>query len=95
MLQIDFARHRVHLLDGMREVYLSPTEFRLLDVLVRNEGFVMSIDQLLDHVWGEDAVTRENVRQYISYLRRKLHAQSTNLIETVKEFGYRYNALNR
>jgi len=89
-LQIDFLRHRVQV--GGRIVELSPTEFRLLTVLVENAGMVMSTERLLDLIWGEAAVGHENVRVFISYLRKKLgggpgHFQ---LIETVREFGYRY-----
>ena len=95
VLQIDSRRHRVRLRG--QEVALTATEFRLLTVLVDNAGIVMSIDRLLELVWGDRDVTVPNVRAYISSLRRKLEAGRDpdeghlNLIQTVPEFGYRYN----
>jgi len=90
-LQIDFLRHKVQL--RSQEVELSPTEFRLLTVLVKNAGLVMSTERLLDLVWGEAEVGQENVRVYVSSLRKKLEGSpgQHELIETVREFGYRYS----
>ena len=90
-LHLDPLRHRVRVRG--REVALTATEFRLLTVLVNNAGLVMSLDRLLDLVWGNKEVGHDNVRVYISYLRKKLDGESNQpqLIETVKEFGYRYN----
>ena len=90
VLEIDFLRHRVQLLNGMREIKLSATEFRLLTVLVQNKGIVLSVDRLLELVWGDRDVTSDIVRVYISFLRRKLNSASLELIETVQGFGYRY-----
>lgn len=90
-LAIDFLRHEV-LVRG-EAVNLSPTEFRLLGALTRSAGQVLSQDQLLDHVWGEEyAESLDVVRLYIGYLRRKIELDSRNprLIETVRGFGYRY-----
>lgn len=90
-LAIDFLRHEV-LVRG-EAVNLSPTEFRLLRALTRSAGQVLSQDQLLDHVWGEEyAESLDVVRLYIGYLRRKIELDSRNprLIETVRGFGYRY-----
>ena len=58
-----------------QQVDLSPTEFRLLSVLTKNAGQVLSQDQLLDHVWGQDyAESLDVVRPYVGYLRRKIEA---------------------
>jgi DNA-binding response OmpR family regulator len=94
-LYVDFRRHRV--LFHNREVDLSATEFRLLSALVRNAEMVMSADRLLDLSWPEGAGAPENLRVYIGYLRRKLRDDSEGqpLIETVREFGYRYRAPGR
>ena len=90
-LHLDFLRHRVRVRG--REVALTATEFRLLTVLVNNAGLVMSVDRLLELVWGDRDVSVTNVRAYISYLRRKLELEGgqSPVIETVREFGYRYN----
>ena len=90
-ISIDFPRHEV-VVRG-QQVDLSPTEFRLLSVLTRNAGQVLSQDQLLDHVWGQDyAESLDVVRLYIGYLRRKIELAPSNpsLVETVRGFGYRY-----
>jgi DNA-binding response OmpR family regulator len=89
-MHIDFPHHQVHL-DG-RRVELSPLEFRLLWALVRNANVVLSTDRLLDLCWGEGEGGPENVRVYIGYLRRRLgeDPRRPRLIETAREFGYRY-----
>ncbi len=90
-IAIDFPRHEVTVRG--RPVDLSPTEFKLLGVLTRNAGQVLSQDQLLDGVWGKEyAESIDVVRLYIGYLRRKIEIDSANpkLIETLRSFGYRY-----
>jgi DNA-binding response OmpR family regulator len=91
VLHMDFQRHQVQV--RTQEAELSPTEFRLLTVLVKNTGMVMSTERLLDLVWGDAEGDPANVRVYISSLRRKLEGvpEQPQLIETVREFGYRYN----
>lgn len=70
-LRVDLARRRVFLSD--HEVSLTPTEYRLLAVLVRHAGTVRTHRQLLQEVWGPQYL-RESayVRIYIQHLRRKL-----------------------
>lgn len=87
--------HRAHLV-AVRgtEVNLSPLEYRLLTSLVRHSGQVLSHHQLLDMAWGPNAMetSPDSVRLYISYLRAKIeeNPKRPELIETVREFGYRY-----
>jgi two-component system, OmpR family, response regulator len=86
-LVLDEARWTVH--RAGREVDLSPTEFRLLACMMRNQGRVLSRAQLLEHVWGWDRTCRsQNVETYISYLRRKLDALGPRLIHTRRGAGY-------
>ena len=94
-LHIDFQAHRVHRRGS--ELQLSPTEFRLLAALVRNAGAVLSADTLLDLCWEGKDGGPENVRVYIGFLRKKLEDDPANpqLIETIREFGYRYCAPGR
>ena len=91
-LQLDFEQHRVFV-RGL-EVHLSPLEFRLLAALVRNAGAVLTPGRLVETCWGEKPAGPANVRVYINFLRKKLEEDSTKpkLIETVREFGYRYRA---
>jgi DNA-binding response OmpR family regulator len=90
LVRIDHARHAVEV-DG-RAVNLTPLEFRLLVTFVRHPHHVLSRDQLLDLVWNDAALgTGDQVKLYVSYLRRKLAAAtSVAPIETVRGFGYCY-----
>jgi DNA-binding response OmpR family regulator len=90
-ISIDYAR-RLVLCRGL-PVRLTPLEFRLLDAFVRHAGHVLSADQLVEHGWGHAAgVSRDQVKLYVSYLRKKLGQASDGWqpIETVRGFGYRY-----
>jgi DNA-binding response OmpR family regulator len=54
---------------------------------------VLSADQLVDRVWGHSSgVSRDQVKVYVSYLRKKLGQRANGFepIETVRGFGYRY-----
>jgi DNA-binding response OmpR family regulator len=89
-ISIDYER-RLVICRGL-PVQLTPLEFRILDALVRHAGRVLSADQLVEHGWGHTAgVSREQVKLYVSYLRKKLgQADGFQPIETVRGFGYRY-----
>jgi two-component system OmpR family response regulator len=85
-LEVDLLRHEVRV--AGRPVDLSPTEFRLLEALVRSRGRAQSRRSLLARVWGyEDEPESNAVDLYVHYLRRKLgHAVR---ITTVRGVGYR------
>jgi DNA-binding response OmpR family regulator len=88
-LHIDRLRHRVEVL-GV-EVALTPTEFRMLATFAEHPGRVLDHGQLLELVWGDGIRERDEVKLYVSYLRRKLgRAARVNPIETVRGVGYRY-----
>jgi len=75
------------------QISLTPTEFRLLAVLVENAGRVLTHEQLLDHVWGyDDAGDTGYVKRYIWYLRQKLEDDPNNpqYILTERGFGYSF-----
>lgn len=75
--------------DG-REIHLGPTEFRLLDHLMRFPDRVFSREQLLDAVWGTDVyVEARTVDVHIGRLRKCLNAPGeTDMIRTVRSAGY-------
>jgi two-component system, OmpR family, response regulator len=74
-------------------VELSPTEFRLLAYLIRNEGRVLTRSQILESVWGWDyAGESQIVETYVSYLRRKLDPLGPPLIHTQRGVGYTLRA---
>jgi len=72
-------------------VELTGTEYRLLTYLVDRRGWVVSHDQILANVWGENhAGERNQVKLYMWYLRRKLKDDPKNpkLIRTKRGLGY-------
>jgi two-component system, OmpR family, response regulator len=74
---------------GGIQVELSPTEFRLLAYLMRNQGRMLTRQQLLENVWGwEFAGQSQVVETYVSYLRRKLDPLGPPLIHTQRGVGY-------
>ncbi len=86
-LELDDDAHRVTRAGEVVE--LSPTEYRLLHVLLSNTGRVLSRAQLLEHVWNYDFDGDSSVVDtYISYLRRKLDQTEPKLIHTVRGVGY-------
>jgi DNA-binding response OmpR family regulator len=90
-LSISFAQRAVRFDD--REVALTRLEYRLLTAFVGHPNQVLSHDQLRELVWGDNiATSRDEVKLYVGYLRRKLapDAPQSTPIETVRGFGYRY-----
>jgi DNA-binding response OmpR family regulator len=90
-VEIDFAQRRV--VAQERDVQLTPLEFRLLTAFVEHPNQVLTRDKLLELVWSDPyAVSGDQVKLYVGYLRRKLApaAPESTPIETVRGFGYRY-----
>ncbi|MFC6158358.1 response regulator [Kribbella sp. NPDC058693] len=89
---VDLAAKRVTLENG-EDIRLTPTEWHLLEVLVRNPGKLMSQRQLLTEVWGPGYETASgNLRFYMGQLRRKLEpdpARPKHLL-TEPGMGYRF-----
>ncbi|MFF0788940.1 response regulator [Streptomyces spiralis] len=78
---------------GGKDVRLTPTEWHLLEVLVRNAGRLVSQKQLLQEVWGPSYGTESNyLRVYMAQLRRKLEADPSHPKHFVTEpgMGYRF-----
>lgn len=76
---------------GGEVVNLSTTEFVLLEYMLRNQGRVLTREQLLEHVWQYDFSGDSNVLHvYISYLRKKIEREgSPKMIHTIRGVGYR------
>ena len=87
-IELDRTRHRVT--RRGRELRLGPTEFRLLEHLMRAPGRVFSRAQLLDGVWGESVyVDERTVDVHIGRLRKVLNvARMKDPIRTVRGAGY-------
>ena len=74
-----------------QELPLTPTEFRLLEVLIRQAGRAFTRYELMDAAIGEDAVVLERtIDVHIKSLRKKL-GEAGGLIETVRGVGYRFH----
>lgn len=74
-------------------VDLSPTEFKLLDLLMTNQNKVVRKSELLADVWDIDFATSTNVVDtYISYLRKKLHKDGFEGIRTIRGIGFQIEA---
>lgn len=75
-----------------RELELTPTEFRLLEVLMERRGRVQSRRQLLESVWEVRAhITTRTVDMHVQRLRSKL-GDAAAWVETVRGFGYRFRS---
>ncbi|MEU6200921.1 response regulator [Streptomyces sp. NPDC047061] len=88
---VDLAAKKVN--RAGRDVRLTPTEWHLLEVLVRNTGRLVSQKQLLQEVWGPSYGTETNyLRVYMAQLRRKLEADPSHPKHFITEpgMGYRF-----
>ena len=90
-LRINFMNREVWIRDKLK--HLTPKEFNLLAVLVRNAGRVVSRTELVTEAWGDeygDAI--DSLKLYIHYLRQKLETnpQQPEFILTSRGVGYRF-----
>jgi two-component system, OmpR family, phosphate regulon response regulator PhoB len=88
---LDRVTRRVH--RAGREIRLGPTEFRLIECLMRTPGRVYGRDQLLDQVWGRDAeIDDRTVDVHVGRLRKALTAKpEIDPIRTVRGAGYAFD----
>jgi DNA-binding response OmpR family regulator len=87
-LVLNPASHQVT--RGESEIHLSPTEFRLLELLMRRSGRVVPRDAIVDAVWDFDHEVEENTLDtFIRLLRSKIDREhEQKLIQTVRGVGY-------
>ncbi len=86
-LVVDTSAHKVFIENN--EVVLTFSEFRLLEILLRNQGKALSRKQMISFIQGEDInVTGRTVDTHISILRKKI-GKYGKFIETVRGIGYR------
>lgn len=90
VIEIDFARRTVSVRG--EETELTPTEYKLLSMLVRQKGQPVPAEQLLHGVWGREYDTEELVKWHVGHLRRKVEIDPAKpeLIITRRGFGYVY-----
>ncbi|BBY56740.1 response regulator [Mycobacterium koreense] len=86
---VDLAAKRVH--KNGTEVHLTPTEWGMLEMLVRNRGKLVSREQLLQEVWGPSYATETHyLRVYLAQLRRKLEDDPSHPRHLLTEAGMGY-----
>jgi two-component system phosphate regulon response regulator PhoB len=87
-IQLDREKKRVS--RSGRDIYLGPTEFRLLEFLMENPGRVYSREQLLNSVWGHDIyIDERTVDVHVGRLRKALNRRhELDPIRTVRGSGY-------
>lgn len=92
-IRIDLISHRITI-EGA-DVNIGPTEYRLLELLMRNPDRVFERDQLLDRVWGRSSyVETRTVDVHILRLRKLLKPFGLDrTVQTVRSVGYRFTPL--
>jgi two-component system phosphate regulon response regulator PhoB len=90
-IELDRATRRVR--RGGREVHLGPTEFRLLEFLMKSPGRVFAREQVLNGVWGHDVyVDERTVDVHVGRLRKALNrGRERDPIRTVRGSGYSFD----
>ena len=90
---INLDRETMRVTRAGQEIVLGPTEFRLLEVLIKKPGRVYSRVQLLDLVWGQDIYVEDRtVDVHIGRLRKALNkGVEVDPIRTVRSSGYAFN----
>jgi two-component system KDP operon response regulator KdpE len=92
-LLVDAEKRRV--VQGTREIKLTPTELAILELLARHAGRPVSFDEIVSEVWkGSPATTNDAVRVHVSALRRKIEPDPARpqYIVTEPWIGYRFIA---
>jgi len=90
-LSVDLAARRVAV--GGELVKLTPTEYKLLAILIKNKGRVVEFRQLLENVWGFEYVDEvDYLRVYVWHLRRKIEPNPKDPCYLLNELnvGYRF-----
>ena len=87
-LTVDIERRTVF--RGGKEITLIPKEFSLLECLVRNQGVVLSREQLENQIWNyEFSGSSNNIDVYISRLRKKIDSENQpRLLHTIRGVGW-------
>ena len=93
-IRIDLVSHRVTI-KGV-DINIGPTEYRLLELLMRNPDRVFERDQLLDRVWGRSSyIETRTVDVHVLRLRKVLKPFGLDgTVQTVRSVGYRFTPIS-
>jgi len=87
ILVIDLKKYQTVVED--EKIQLTPTEFRILQLLASKKGWVFTRNQILDHLWGENKVVLDRtIDVHVKNLRDKL-GKAAKFIKNVRGIGYR------
>jgi two-component system KDP operon response regulator KdpE len=90
-IEVEWRSHQVWVRG--KQVKLSPTEFRILSCLIKNRGWIVTHEQILEKAWGPNYIGDKSfVKLYIRYLRKKIEANPRNpqIILTERGIGYHF-----
>lgn len=86
-IELDVSKYEVKIMG--QPIDLTPTEFKLLQILIERKGRVQSRDRLLQDVWGYDQlIDTRTVDTHVRRLREKM-GEAANYVATVRGVGYR------
>jgi len=94
-IKLDFKKYKAF--RDNQEIKLSSKEFAIMEYFIRHEGEAVHRHDLLNEVWGYEAIpTTRTVDNFILDLRKKLEENPSKprYIESVRDIGYRFNSLN-
>ncbi len=92
-VKVDFANRRI--LRQSKEIHLTAIEYRLLAVLIRNAGKVLTHRQLLKEVWGPSHTEDTHyLRTYMGHLRQKLESDPAQPKHLLTETGVGYRLID-
>lgn len=88
---LELDRNACKVTNGGIDIHLLPKEFCLLELFMRNPGKVISVNELLDQIWGSETnVVPETVRSTLRSLRQKIDMPGEqSMIRTIHGVGYR------
>lgn len=92
-LKVDLVRRKVF--NAGNEVHITPTEYRLLSILIRHAGLVVTHRQLLNEVWGAEHINDQHyLRIYMGQLRHKLEVNPARPRYLLTEVGVGYRLVD-
>lgn len=87
-LEMDTERRFVKRDD--KEIKLTKIEYNILEYLLRKEGFVVTYEELIEKIWGDDKdLIEPPIRSHIKNIRKKIKDESLDIIQTIPGVGYK------